>query len=158
MPDYVIASLKQARILALTGLVIGGMAAWYGLLTEDGAEQVAKASAQFLLPLGILILPTVLLFINISGLDGNTKTKTDEQKRDTNLMLLIAGGGGAIAGIALFLLVIPLGAGSVGGEDLNAVRESLWEQVSAGHLILIFVVNILVALGLAGWMSGESNQ
>jgi len=127
-------AIRPLRILLLAALIVGGVAGWFALLTQDGTENVAQAAAQFFLGLGI-VLPATLI--------GYTRMVEPIKDRQ---MLLIIGVISGIVGVIVYITTATLLAGSVGGEDLNQVRIALGMQIPIWQMVVVIVVQIAVAL------------
>lgn len=125
---------RPLRILLLAALIVGGMAGWFALLTQDGTENVAQAVAQFFLGLGVVLPATLIGYTRIVDPIGDRK------------ILFFIGLISGIVGVIAYMTIATLLAGSVGGEDLNQVRVAIGMQIPIWQMIVVIVVQIAVAL------------
>ncbi len=125
---------RPLRILLLAALIVGGLAGWFALLTQDGTENVAQAVAQFFLGLGVVLPATLIGYTRI------VEVISDRQ------ILLVIGVISGIVGVIAYMTIATLLAGSVGGEDLNQVRVAIGMQIPIWQMIVVVVVQIAVAL------------
>lgn len=126
--------VRSLRILLLAALLVGGLAGWFSILTQDGTENVAQAAAQFFLGLGI-VLPATLV--------GYTRLVEAIGDRQTLVAIAVSS---SVLGIIAYIILATLIAGSVGGEDLNQVRIALGSQIPIWQMAVVVVVQVAVAL------------
>lgn len=125
---------RALRIQLLIALVVGGLAGWFSIITQDGAVNVAQTASQFFLGLGIG-LPVALV----------AYTRVVESIPDRRSLLLI-GIVSACLGIIAYIAIVTLIGGSIGGEDLNQVRIELGARIPLWQYVVVIVVQVAVAL------------
>lgn len=152
MEQSIIAGLGYARNLLVVAAVMGGGAGWFALLTRDGTDAMVEVGIM-VFPLLIIALPLALI---LNSLFDQEMAKLPEAniyragKQPTSIMLASGGLLGSIAGVMIYLLLVPLATGSFGGEDLNAVREALWAQVQMWQVLAVIGLTTL-----AGFLMGQ---
>ncbi|MBK8135691.1 MAG: hypothetical protein IPK52_07625 [Chloroflexi bacterium] len=144
--------LRIARVLALIGLVAGGIAGIFAFLTQDGAGAVALRAAS-VFPLLVILLPGTLALVTWAAVEGGEPTLTAilRQLYPARVMLLTGGICGSAAGCLAFLLAATLMPGSIGGEDLNQVRIALFAAVGWAQPLFVLVGTAVVAVALSWW-------
>ena len=125
---------RALRIQLFAALLIGGLAGWFSIITQDGAINVAQTSAQFFLGLGIG-LPVALV--------AYTRWMEKIAERQSLLAIGILGG---IVGIIAYIAIVTLIGGSIGGEDLNQVRNELMRQIPLWQYAVVLIVQAAVAM------------
>ncbi len=114
--------------------MLGGLAGWFTTLTQDGAINVGMTGAQFFLGLGI-VLPVAIVV--------TARLLTIPQERR---VLIASAIFGSVLGMIIYVAMIALINGSIGGEDLNAVRTELTNQIPIWQYIVVFGVNLVVSI------------
>jgi len=114
--------------------LLGGLAGWFTTLTQDGAINVGMTGAQFFLGLGI-VLPVAIVV--------TARLLTIPQERR---VLIASAIFGSVLGMIIYVAMIALINGSIGGEDLNAVRTELTNQIPIWQYIVVFGVNLVVSI------------
>ncbi len=150
--DAFTTGLRMSRLLLAVALILGGVAGWIGLLTADGADKVAQTVAIFY-PLLAIILPGGLALVVWSTLqtEAGGMPALYQEVGVARTMLSIAALVGAAGGSVLFWIVATALCGSVGGEDLNQVRDAILANIPAWQLIGVLLLTIATGLILAQW-------
>lgn len=144
--------LRIARVLALVGLVAGGIAGLFAFLTQDGAEAVALRAAS-VFPLLVILIPGALALVTWAAVEGGEPTLTGilRQANPARVMLLTGAIAGSAVGCLAFLLAAALMPGSIGGEDLNQVRIVLFAAVGWAQPLFVLTGTAVVAAALSWW-------
>jgi hypothetical protein len=142
----------MARLLVIVGLVVGGVAGWVSLLTTDGAEKVAQTVVIFYPWLALLLPGSLALSVWATlqtQVGGNPNLY--HVLGTARLMLLTAAVLGAAGGSFAFWIVATAVTGSVGGEDLNQVRDAILANIPTWQLAGVLVITLATGLIMAQW-------
>ena len=148
MLSIVQTALRPAWRITLSGIVIGGLAGFFALLTADGTEPVAQSIATVFLLVAVLPPLVIMLYINqVVPLLQNVQVLLP----NALLLTLTATWVGLIGATFLFWVVSSFGAGLLGGEDTDALRSVLLELLVPTRFLIVFAVDTGFAFALAYW-------
>jgi|GEM_PF-3041595 len=126
--------ISTLRLQLFAALVIGGLVGWFSMFTQDGTLNVAISGAQLFLGLGIA-LPVALVAC------ARLVPSVTERR-----VLVVSAVIGAPVGIIVYIGMVALTNGAFGGEDLNAVRSELANQIPIWQYLVVVAVNIVVGV------------
>lgn len=150
------AAFPAARLLVIVALVIGGLAGWLGFLNADGSDAVGRAVAGWYLLLAIALPATLALYV--WALQQTTLPTAMRQTGAGIAPLLVAAVAGSLIGSAGFWLIATMITGSIGGEDLNAVRNAIIAEIPLINVLLVVGLTCIAAVLLSLWASGSARQ